>query len=100
MLLNRPNDLHIYGPKGIKEIILLQLKYSNSYTNYGLYFHELTSKESELIYESDKVTVKTIPLKHRIYTNGFLFEEKPGRRKLNIERSEERREGKSVDIGG
>jgi len=88
MLLNRPNDLHIYGPKGIKEIILLQLKYSNSYTNYGLYFHELTSKESELIYESDKVTVKTIPLKHRVYTNGFLFEEKPGRRKLNIEACE------------
>ena len=27
MLLNRPNDLHIYGPKGIKELILLQLKW-------------------------------------------------------------------------
>ena len=89
MLLNRPNDLHIYGPKGIKEIILLQLKLSNSYTNYGLYFHELTSKESELIYEDDKVTVKTIPLKHRVYTNGFLFQEKPGKRKLNIVACEE-----------
>ncbi|HUH26517.1 MAG TPA: ribonuclease Z [Flavobacterium sp.] len=89
MLLNRPNDLHIYGPKGIKEIILLQLKLSSSYTNYGLYFHELTSKESELIYENEKVTVKTIPLKHRVYTNGFLFEEKPGKRKLNIVACEE-----------
>ena len=27
-LLGRQNDLHIYGPKGIKEIILLQLKLS------------------------------------------------------------------------
>lgn len=85
MLLNRKTDLHIYGPKGIKEIVLLQLKYSNSYTGYNLYFHELTSKESELIYEDDKVLVKTIPLKHRIYTNGFLFEEKPKERKLNID---------------
>ncbi len=85
MLLNRKNDLHIYGPIGIKEIILLQLKYSNSYTGYQLYFHELYSKDSEIIFEDNKVIVKTIPLKHRIYTNGFLFEEKTGERKLNIE---------------
>ena len=75
-LLNRLNDLHVYGPKGIKEIILLQLKLSNSYTGYGLYFHELESTESELIYESDKVTIHTIPLDHRVYTNGYLFKEK------------------------
>ena len=84
MLLNRVNDLHVYGPKGIKEMILLQLKLSNSYTSYALYFHELESKESEIIYEDDKVIVKTIPLRHRIYTNGFLFQEKIGERKLNI----------------
>lgn len=85
MLLNRLNDLHIYGPKGIKEMILLQLRLSNSYTGYGLYFHELTSTESEVIFENDKVRVRTIPLKHRVYTNGFLFEEKPGARKLNMD---------------
>lgn len=85
MLLNRQTDLHVYGPKGIKEIILLQLRYSNSFTGYNLYFHELASTESEVIYEDEKVLVKTIPLKHRIYTNGFLFQEKTGDRKLNID---------------
>ena len=85
MLLNRQTDLHIYGPKGIKEIILLQLRVSNSFTGYNLYFHELTSKESEVIFEDEKVVVKTIPLKHRIYTNGFLFQEKKGERKLNVD---------------
>ncbi len=85
MLLGRTTDLHIYGPKGIKEIILLQLKLGNSWTNYELIFHELESKDSQVIFEDDKVLVKTIPLKHRIYTNGFLFEEKPDYRKLNIE---------------
>lgn len=85
MLLNRQTDLHVYGPKGIKEIILLQLRYSNSFTGYNLYFHELESKESEVIFEDDKVIVKTIPLQHRIYTNGFLFQEKPKERKLNVE---------------
>lgn len=84
-LLNRQTDLHVYGPKGVKEIILLQLKLSNSWTGYNLYFHELESKEPEVIYEDKKVTVTTIPLKHRVYTNGFLFREKPGERKLDIE---------------
>lgn len=84
-LLNRTTDLHIYGPKGIKEIIKLQLRLSNSWTNYSLFFHELESPESEVIFEDDKVLVKTIPLKHRVYTNGFLFQEKIGERKLNLD---------------
>lgn len=85
MLLNRESDLHVYGPKGIKEIILLQLRASGSFTGYNLYFHELESKSSEIIFEDDRVVVKTIPLNHRIYTNGFLFQEKNIERKLNIE---------------
>ena len=84
-LLGRTTDLHIYGPKGIKQIITLQLQLSNSWTNYGLFFHELESNASETIYEDDKVLVKTIPLKHRVYTNGFLFQEKVGERKLNLD---------------
>jgi ribonuclease Z len=83
-LLGRTTDLHIYGPKGIKEISLLQLKLTNSWTNYKLFFHELVSEESKVIFEDDKVLVKTIPLKHRVYTNGFLFQEKLDKRKLNI----------------
>ena len=84
-LLNRTTDLHIYGPKGIKEVINLQLKLSNSWPGYSLFFHELESKESEVIFEDDKVIVKTIPLKHRVYTNGFLFQEKIRERKLNVD---------------
>ncbi len=83
-LLNRETELNIYAPKGLKEIITLQLKLSNSWTHYPLLFHELTSKKSELIFEDDKVEVYTIPLDHRIYTNGFLFKEKVGERKLNM----------------
>lgn len=93
-LLNRPNDLHIYGPKGIKEIILLQIKLSKSYTKYNLFFHELESDQSELIFEDDKIAVYTIPLKHRVYTNGYLFKEKPGLRRINIDAATE----KNIDI--
>ncbi|MBT8303995.1 MAG: ribonuclease Z [Bacteroidia bacterium] len=84
-LLSRESELHVYGPKGIKEVITLQMKLADSWTNYPLLFHELTSKESELVFEDEKVEVYTIPLQHRIYANGFLFKEKPGNRKLNID---------------
>ncbi len=83
-MLKRETPLHVYGPKGIKELITVQLKLSNSWTDYPLHFHELESKESELIFEDEKVTVKTIPLQHRVYCNGYLFEEKPNERKLNF----------------
>lgn len=81
-LLNRKTELHIHGPKGIKEIIMLHLKLSKSWTSYQLIFHELESKTPELIFEDTKVSVETIPLDHRVYTNGFLFKEKEGDRKL------------------
>ncbi|MFD2588640.1 ribonuclease Z [Croceitalea marina] len=84
-LLGRESELHIYGPKGIKEAITLLLKLGDSWTNYPLLFHELNSKESELIFEDDKVSVRTIPLNHRVYTNGFLFEEKLAPRVLDVE---------------
>jgi ribonuclease Z len=83
-LLTRETDLHIYGPKGIKEVVVLQMKLADSWTNYKLIFHELTSVKSELIFEDDKVEVHTIPLDHRVYTNGFLFKEREGDRKLDI----------------
>ncbi|PCE65012.1 ribonuclease Z [Sediminicola luteus] len=84
-LLGREKELHIYGPKGIKEAVTLMLKVGDSWTNYDLVFHELESKTSELIFEDDAIAVYTIPLEHRIYTNGYLFKEKLGERKLNIE---------------
>ncbi|SHJ12847.1 ribonuclease Z [Pseudozobellia thermophila] len=84
-LLGREKELHVHGPKGIKEAITLLLKLGDSWTNYPLVFHELSSLGPELVYEDDTVAVTTIPLEHRVYTNGFLFREKPGERKLNVD---------------
>ncbi len=84
-LYQRQAELHIYGPKGIEQIIKLQLQLGKSVLSYNLIFHELNSKKSDLIFENESVLVYTIPLKHRIYTNGYLFKEKIGERKLNME---------------
>jgi len=88
-LLTRETELHIYAPKGLKEVITMQMKLADSWTNYQLIFHELSSKKTELIFEDDKVEVHTIPLDHRVYTNGFLFKEKEHERKLDAEKAEE-----------
>lgn len=84
-LLNRLADLHVYGPLGIKELIINQIKASGSWTKYNLIFHELSSNKSELIFSTDFIEVFTIPLSHRIYTNGFLFKEVNLPLNLNID---------------
>ena len=96
-ILSREKELHIYGPKGIKEVTLLQLKTSQSHAKFPMIFHELSSKESELIFEDDKVSVRTIPLNHRVYTNGYLFTEKEKPRKLHIEKINDYPEIDSAD---
>lgn len=83
-LLGKETPLYIFGPKGIKDFIMNQLRHTQSNCSFELNFTELESNESELIFEDDKVEVITIPLNHRIYTNGYLFREKTKNRKLNI----------------
>lgn len=85
-LLNRTAELHIHAPQGLEEIIKLQLRVSHAFTSYPLIFHQLDSRKAERILDNDKLTVETIPLSHRVYTNGFLFKAKPGDRKLLIDK--------------
>ena len=75
-LLGRDTDLNIYAPEGLQELINLHLKLSRSRLTYKIIFHNLKSKSQRIILDNKDFSVKTIPLSHRIYTNGFLFEEK------------------------
>lgn len=85
-LNKRTNDLHLYAFKGLSEIILLQLKFSKSVLSYTIHFHELKENTIETIFESETLTVETIPLLHKIPCNGFLFREKPKPRLINKEK--------------
>jgi ribonuclease Z len=75
-LQKRSADLHLYSPPGLNEIILLQLKYSNSSLNYKIIFHPFDPQERQLLFEDDVLTVETIPLNHRLPCAGFLFKER------------------------
>ena len=85
-LLKRSAELHIYGQRGLEEIILTHLKYSESVLNYPLVFNELDAERSTKIYEDKTLEVTTIPLKHRIACSGFVFKEKPKQIRLNKEK--------------
>lgn len=84
-LLGREAPLHVYGPKGIKEMLETIFRITDSHRNFNIIYHELEGNISQLIYEDQKLEVYTIPLDHRIYANGYLFKEKEGLRHLNME---------------
>ena len=82
-LTGRQNDLHIYAPAKLKEIIDLQFKASGTWLEYKLHFHAHDFENPGIIFEDDKLTVETIRLKHRIPTSGFVFREKSRPRSIN-----------------
>ncbi len=75
-LLGRKNDLNIYGPKELEELLNFYSKITNEKMDFKINFHSLNYKNKELIFEDKIITVESIPLKHRIPTCGFLFKEK------------------------
>jgi len=82
-LLGRVNELNIYGPDALEEIIEMHLKHSKSFLKYPINFKATSSNDSEIIFENKRIEVSTIILKHRIPCTGFLFREKPKPRKIN-----------------
>jgi ribonuclease Z len=82
-LLGRTKPLKIFSSPGLKDIVNLQLKVARSSYDFEIAFIELAHGRSDLIYEDKIIEVYTIPLVHRIPTNGFLFKEKLGQRKMN-----------------
>lgn len=82
-LLKRTNDLHLYGQRGLDEIILTQLRYSDSKLNFKIVFHELNPEKKTLILEDDFIEVYSFPLIHRIPCCGFLFKEKQKPYRIN-----------------
>ncbi|MFL5729174.1 MAG: MBL fold metallo-hydrolase, partial [Cytophagaceae bacterium] len=76
-LHGRTKDLDLYGPPGLDEIITVQMRYSETFLHYKIHFHELDTEKRQIIYETNALTVETIPLQHRVKCCGFLFREKP-----------------------
>ena len=86
-LLGRKEELHLYAPPKLQEIIDLQMEVSLTSLNYPLIFHPLCMDRYALVLEQERISVHSFPLKHSIPTCGFIFREKNPPRKVTEPRS-------------
>lgn len=82
-LNGRTEELWVFAPPLLKEIIELHLKAADTILPYTLHF-VVIEKEGVLVDEK-KITVSCFPVSHRICCWGFLFKEKDKPLKLNID---------------
>jgi len=84
-LNGRVKPLYLFAPPEIQEILELQFKHSATVIKFPLEYYPIQNDKTEIILETNDVTVETIILNHRIPTTGFLFKEKQRLRKINKE---------------
>ena len=82
-LLGRLNDLHLYAPSPLQEILGLQLSVSDTKLPYKLHFHALEGEG--ILVDDEKFSVESFKVFHRIDCWGFVFREKRKPRKINPE---------------
>ena len=84
-LLGRTQDLHLYAPKELDEIINMQFKIAAAILSYKIHFHAF-GDESVLV-DDKTISVHCFKVKHRIECWGFLFKEKKKPRGIDVERA-------------
>lgn len=77
-LLGRTGDLFIHATAELEPILRNELNFFCKDLSFEVKFEPFDPKKSSIIYEDRSVTVKTIPLIHRMPCAGFLFEETKG----------------------
>jgi ribonuclease Z len=86
-LLGHQQELHVFGPAPLKEIIDLQLKVADTQLCYNLHIHAITGPATLL--DDHKLTVKCFRTNHRIECYGFVFTQKKQPRTLEPEKAKE-----------
>lgn len=84
-LLGHQQELHVYGPSPLKDIIELQLKVAYTQLSFALHLHTISGPST--LVDTDKITIKCFPVNHRVECYGFSFEEKKPPRKLLPEKA-------------
>ncbi|WP_057491017.1 ribonuclease Z [Streptococcus orisasini] len=69
-------DVDIYGPVGIKSLVMASLRTSGARLPYRIYFHEFNEKHVGKILETDKFTVYAEKLDHTIFCVGYRVVQK------------------------
>ncbi|WP_337041109.1 ribonuclease Z [Emticicia sp. 17c] len=85
-LNQRKEDLTIYAPKELAEILTIQFKHSHTFLHFKINFVATNPNEPLLVLDNQLLSVESIPLVHRIDCCGFLFRTKAAKRKLLAEK--------------
>ncbi|MBC7534145.1 MAG: ribonuclease Z [Ferruginibacter sp.] len=83
-LLNRTQDLHLYAPPLLENILQLHLDAAATTLCYKVYFHALGDEGP--IANTKRMNIACFKVKHRIDCWGFLFSEKKRPRSIDPER--------------
>ena len=75
-MLGRTGDLFIHGPEGVEEYLQPVLNLFCRGLAFKVQFHAIDTRKHELVMEDRSLRVCSIPLRHRVPTCGYLFEEK------------------------
>ncbi len=84
-LYGRNFPLKLYAPSALKEVLDLIFKQTQSYLVYDLEFIPMEDfAPGEVIYETPRLQVTSVPLNHRIFCRGFRFSEHSKRPKFDF----------------
>ena len=89
-LMKRDKKLTLFCPLSVLKIVQAHLKYSNMNLSYELEMKVLNNQSKIKILDNNQFSIYAFPLKHSIYTNGFLIKEKEKKRKLILEKALEK----------
>ena len=81
-LLGRTSDLNIYAHKEISFLIDPIKAYLDKHMTFKINIIPLNPEKEKVLIENSRIKISSFPLKHRIDTNGFLFEEKESPRHI------------------
>lgn len=76
-LLGRTAKLDVYGPAPLGDVMRKQMKIFCHDFDYEVVFHDVDTRQQQVVYEDRSLTVETVPLEHRMPCCGYLFREKP-----------------------
>lgn len=88
-LLGRKQKLKVFGPPALEQLIQINLDLSSTQLSYEVEFTATRDDDKHLIYEDHTLMVYSLPLKHRIFCTGYLFEEKQRPLKVSKQAIEE-----------
>lgn len=86
-LLKRDKKLTVFCPLSVFKIIQAHLKFSKMNLSYELDLKVLNNTSKINIFNNNHFSIEAFPLKHSIYTNGFLIREKEKKRRLILQKA-------------